>query len=98
MPRASRGEFSWLAGREGGHAAVLCGRNAVQLTHPGTSISLAELARRLAGVGSVTLNQYLLRLKVPPYEITIFPDGRAIIIGTDEVAAARTVYAKYIGM
>ncbi len=92
-----RGEFTWLAGRQGSRTAVLCGRNAVQLTHPGTSIPLPDLARRLAGAGSVTLNQYLLRLQVPAYEITVFADGRAIISGTDDVAAARTVYAKYIG-
>lgn len=96
-PACKLGVFSWLAGREGGHTAVLCGRNAVQLSHPGTMISLNDLARRLAGVGQITLNQYLLRLKVPPYEITVFPDGRAIISGTDDVAAARTIYAKYIG-
>ena len=96
-PACKRGELAWLSGREGGQTAVLCGRNAVQLTHPGTSVSLADLANRLAGVGSITLNQYLLRLKVLPHEITIFPDGRAIISGTDDIAAARTIYAKYIG-
>ncbi|MGA2059590.1 MAG: ThiF family adenylyltransferase [Thermoguttaceae bacterium] len=92
-----RGEFTWLAGREGSRTAVLCGRNAVQLSHQGASISLAELAGRLAGVGTITLNQYLLRLKVPPHEITLFSDGRAIIAGTDDIAIARTIYAKYIG-
>jgi adenylyltransferase/sulfurtransferase len=92
-----RGEFTWLAGREGGRTAVLCGRNAVQLSHPGASISLVDLAQRLAGAGSVTLNQYLLRLQVPAYEITVFADGRAIISGTDDIAVARTVYAKYVG-
>jgi molybdopterin-synthase adenylyltransferase len=92
-----RGEYSWLAGREGSRTAVLCGRNAVQLTNPGANFSLTELAGRLAGVGTITLNQYLLRLKVPPHEITLFSDGRAIITGTENVAVARTVYAKYIG-
>jgi molybdopterin-synthase adenylyltransferase len=96
-PACKRGEFPWLAGREGGQTALLCGRNAVQISHPGVNISLTELAGRLAGAGSVTLNQYLLRLQVPTYEITIFPDGRAIITGTDDIAVARTVYAKYIG-
>ena len=60
-PACKRGELPWLAGREGGQTAVLCGRNAVQLSHPGTSVSLADLANRLAGVGSITLNNYLLR-------------------------------------
>jgi adenylyltransferase/sulfurtransferase len=96
-PTCKRGEYPWLSGREGGQSAVLCGRNAVQFSHPETSISLADLARRLAGTGPITLNQYLLRLKVPPHEITVFPDGRAIVTGTDDISAARTLYAKYIG-
>ena len=96
-PTCKRGEFPWLAGKQGSHSAVLCGRNAVQLTHHGTSISLEELARQLEGIGQVNRNQFLLRLKVQQYELTVFPDGRAIIGGTDDVATARTLYAKYVG-
>ena len=47
--------------------------------------------------GQLTRNQFLLRLKVEGYELTIFPDGRAIVSGTDDVAVARAVYAKYVG-
>jgi adenylyltransferase/sulfurtransferase len=96
-PTCRRGQFPWLAGKEGGRTAVLCGRNAVQLTHPGASVSLEDLARKLAGVGQVTRNQFLLRLKVDQYEMTVFPDARAIVSGTSDVAAARTLYAKYVG-
>jgi adenylyltransferase/sulfurtransferase len=96
-PACKHHQFPWLAGKEGSHTAVLCGRNAVQLTHPGAHISLDELARKLEGVGQVTRNQFLLRLKVEGYELTIFPDARAIISGTSDVATARTVYAKYVG-
>ncbi len=96
-PTCKHHEFPWLTGREGSHTAVLCGRNAVQLTHPGAAVSLDDLARQLEGVGQVTRNQFLLRLKVEQYELTIFPDGRAIISGTDDIAAAKTVYAKYVG-
>lgn len=32
-----------------------------------------------------------------PMQITLFPDGRAIIKGTDDVTIARSVYAKYVG-
>ncbi len=96
-PACKHGQFPWLAGKEGSHTAVLCGRNAVQLTHAGSSVSLEELARRLEGVGQVSVNPYLLRLKVDQYELTVFPDGRAIVGGTDQVAVAKTVYAKYIG-
>jgi hypothetical protein len=92
-----RGELPWLSGREGGQTAVLCGRNAVQLTHTGVAIPLDDLARRLEGVGQVTRNPFLVRLKVERFELTIFPDGRAIVGGTSDVATARTLYAKYVG-
>jgi adenylyltransferase/sulfurtransferase len=96
-PTCKRGEFPWLSGQQASRAAVLCGRNAVQLSHPGGALSLDELAPRLEAVGRVTRNQFLLRLVVEPFELTLFPDGRAIIHGTDDPATARTVYAKYVG-
>jgi molybdopterin/thiamine biosynthesis adenylyltransferase len=98
-PTCRHGEYPWLTGQRGSHSAVLCGRNAVQLSPPGAApLSLDELATKLDGVGQVTRNRYLLRLAVDDYLITVFPDGRAIIGGTDDIAAARTVYAKYVGM
>lgn len=96
-PACRHGELPWLAGKEGSQSAVLCGRNAVQLTHTGVSVSLDDLARQLEGVGRMQRNPFLLRLEVDDYELTIFPDGRAIIGGTDDIATARTVYAKYVG-
>jgi adenylyltransferase/sulfurtransferase len=97
-PTCQRGEFPWLAGERGSQSAVLCGRNAVQLSPAaGTRLSLDELAEKLSGVGRVSRNPFLLRLAVDDYLLTVFPDGRAIIGGTDEVAEAKTVYARYIG-
>src|SRR5690606_13086823 len=91
-------EFPWLAGERSSQTAVLCGRNAVQLSPPaGVTVSLEELAPKLATAGQVTQNRHLLRLSVDPYQITLFPDGRAIIGGTDDIAEARTVYARYVG-
>ena len=55
------------------------------------------MAARLASVGRVTSKRYLLRLAVEGYQLTLFPDGRAIISGTDDIAQARAVYARYIG-
>ncbi|MCH8811081.1 MAG: thiazole biosynthesis adenylyltransferase ThiF, partial [Gemmatimonadetes bacterium] len=97
-PACGKGEFPWLAGKRAGHSAILCGRNAVQLS-PGdrAAISLEKLAEKLAAVGQVTQNRYLVRVAVDGYVLTIFADGRAIISGTDDIAAARTVYAKYVG-
>jgi adenylyltransferase/sulfurtransferase len=97
-PACRRGEFLWLSGQRGSHTAVLCGRNAVQLSFPQRQpVSLESLSAKLAGVGQVTRNPFLLRLAVDDYLLTIFPDGRAIIGGTDDIAMARTLYAKYIG-
>jgi adenylyltransferase/sulfurtransferase len=104
-PTCRWGEFPWLSGERGSKGAVLCGRNAVQLVPEGGgaaaaaagSLSLDSLAARLSAVGRVTKNRYLLRLAVDDYVITLFPDGRAIVGGVADEAAARTVYAKYVG-
>jgi molybdopterin/thiamine biosynthesis adenylyltransferase len=97
-PTCKRGEFAWLEGGRGSQSAVLCGRNAVQLSPAEKAeISLDTMATKLSAVGKVTRNKYLLRLAVEDYLITLFPDGRAIVGGTDDVAEARTVFAKYIG-
>lgn len=82
----------------------LCGRNAVQVRAakrpdlPAVSLNLADLAERLRPVGKVSHNEFLLRLQVDGYELTVFPDARAIIKGTDDEQVARSVYARYIGM
>ncbi|OYV81844.1 MAG: thiamine biosynthesis protein ThiF [Planctomycetia bacterium 21-64-5] len=97
-PTCVQRKFEWLSGERGTHTAVLCGRNAVQLAQPGrAAVSLDALAQKLSGVGRLTRNPFLLRLEVDGYTLTIFPDGRAIIGGTDDIATARTVFAKYIG-
>ena len=61
-------------------------------------IDLAAFAQRLASLGEVSVNAYLLRLTVGNYRITLFADGRAIIAGTSDLAEARTVWARYVGM
>ena len=97
-PCCKRHEFSWLAGERSSQSAILCGRNAVQLSPPtGASFSLDQLAEKLSAVGKVTHNRYLLRLAVDDYLVTLFPDGRAIIGGTDDVTEARAIFAKYVG-
>lgn len=79
-------------------AAVLCGRNAVQIspTVP-AKINFPQLAERLSAAGEVKFNEYLLRFQAGDYELTIFQDARSIIRGTNEITTARSLYAKYIG-
>jgi adenylyltransferase/sulfurtransferase len=91
-------EFAWLSGERGDTSAVLCGRNAVQLSAPsGHAASFDDIAARLAGVGTVQRNNFLLRLTVDSYILTVFPDGRTIVGGTNDVATARSLHARYIG-
>ena len=100
-PACKRGERSWLSGRESSQSSVLCGRQAVQVLPPHrSSIDFEQLAEKLNGAGEIQFNTYLLRLNPfnTNYEITVFCDGRAIIKGTEDVATARALYARYIGI
>lgn len=97
-PACQGTDFPWLSGQRGSHTAILCGRNAVQLSFPDApAIALEELERKLVGLGNVTRNPFLLRFAVSDYLLTVFPDGRAIIGGTEDISEAKTIYAKYIG-
>lgn len=98
-PCCGQGEYEYLESEQGGVAAAsLCGRDAVQINPgQGHTLNLASLAERLRQSGTVSANEYLVKFNVDPYELTIFPDARAIIKGTDDPTVARNVYAKYIG-
>jgi adenylyltransferase/sulfurtransferase len=75
----------------------LCGRNAVQVHQSRRSLNLSELRVRLEPLGEVRANDYALRFLVDTYEMTVFPDGRAIVKGTSDTGVARSLYARYIG-
>jgi adenylyltransferase/sulfurtransferase len=97
-PCCQRKKFEWLDGDMGSHTTSLCGRNAVQVAHRMASrLTLDDLARHLESLGTVSYNRFLLKFQVESYDFTVFPDGRAIIKGTDDIDKARTLYAKYIG-
>ena len=94
-----QGTFEYLEGERGGTmTAFLCGRDAIQV-NPGRghTLDLTALAARLQGVGQVSVNEYLVKLAVDNYELTIFPDARTIVKGTDDATVARSVFAKYVG-
>jgi molybdopterin/thiamine biosynthesis adenylyltransferase len=95
-PACGRREFPYL---EGKHRAPvsLCGRNAVQIHERARPLDLANLAARLSPLGPVRSNEFALRFETPPYLLTVFPDGRAIVKGTTDVGVARSLYAKYVG-
>ncbi len=90
-------EFSHLAGEAQPHI-TMCGRDSVQIHERGRSLDLRALEARLApAISDVRQNGFLLRFRIPPYEMTVFSDGRAILKGTKDPAVARSLYAKYIG-
>jgi adenylyltransferase/sulfurtransferase len=98
-PVCVRHELAFLAARAGGTATSLCGRNAVQISPPpGRTLDLVELESRLVRAGStVQRNDFLLRADLDGCETTVFPDGRAIVKGTHDMARARALYARFIG-
>ena len=89
-------DFIHLAG-EGRPHITLCGRNSVQIHERQRPIDFAEMDRRLQPHGIVRHNDFILKFWHEPYEITLFPDGRAIIKGTTDTAVARSLYARYVG-
>lgn len=101
--------YPHLEGRYAERTTSLCGRNAVQIARrdraagrgDAAAVDLDALARRLASAGPVKHNATLLRAMIREgeerYELSVFPDGRAIVRGTTDTARARSLYARYVG-
>jgi len=106
----ARRDFTYLTGDAQPHI-TLCGRDSVQIHERCRTIDLVELGKRLRAIfaadernneghearDNVRGNEFLLRFSVPPYEITVFADGRALVKGTQDPAVARSLYARFIG-
>ncbi len=95
-PTCARREFPHLAG-EGRPHITLCGRNSVQIHERRRPIDFTEMTARLAPHGMVRHNEFVLKFWREAYEMTLFPDGRAIIKGTTDPAIARSLYARFVG-
>jgi molybdopterin/thiamine biosynthesis adenylyltransferase len=89
-------DFVHLAG-EGRPHITMCGRNSVQIHECARPIDFFEMQRRLETHGVVRHNDFVLKFWREPYEMTLFPDGRAIIKGTTDIGVARSLYARYVG-
>jgi adenylyltransferase/sulfurtransferase len=90
-------EYAYL--EQGGATHVsMCGRNSVQIHQTESrALDLTRLKARLEQFGPVLANDFLLKCSLDPYELTVFPDGRVIVKGTQDAAVARGLYSKYIG-
>jgi molybdopterin-synthase adenylyltransferase len=89
-------DFVHLRG-EGRPHITLCGRNSVQIHERSRAVDLVEMEARLRPHGQVQRNELLLRFKRGDHTLTLFPDGRAILQGTTDVAVARSFYARFVG-
>jgi molybdopterin/thiamine biosynthesis adenylyltransferase len=93
----ARHDFTYLHGEAQPHI-TMCGRDSVQIHERSRVMDLRALGERLTPiVADVRQNDFLLRFRVAPYEMTVFADGRAILKGTKDPAVARSIYARYIG-
>lgn len=103
-PCCSQRRFDYLDNIGHAGAAVLCGRQAVQITPrtTGQVVDLEALSARLAPHGDVKTNPHTLRAAIMfqdrAIEMTVFTDGRAIVKGTSDPLIARNLYARYIGL
>ena len=98
-PACGKGEREFLGAKRAQVLVSLCGSDTVSLDplHRG-DIDLDALARRLRKVGAVRHAGRVLVADVEGHHLTLFPDGRALIRGVKDEAAARAVYAKYVGI
>ena len=91
-----RNDFTHLTG-ETRPPITLCGRNSVQIHERQRTINFTQLQAQLAPHGQVRYNSFALKFVREPHEITLFPDGRAIIKGTSDPVVARSLYTRFIG-
>jgi molybdopterin-synthase adenylyltransferase len=99
-PCCGERRFEYLAGTRAGQIVNLCGRNALQIHRAGgRALDLEAMAAKWRGVatGSVRAGRFMLQAVIDGFDITVFPDGRALIQGTTDVDVAKAVYAKYVG-
>jgi molybdopterin-synthase adenylyltransferase len=97
-PACGQRNFEFLDGKHQGRTQALCGRDAVQVSRSSpVPVDFKMIAGRLAPLGAVTYNEYLLRASLDRFEIALFRDGRAIVRGTQDVDEAKRLYAKFIG-
>lgn len=95
-PTCAKREFVHLSGQSRPQI-TLCGRNSVQIHERSRPVNFTELSSRLQPHGAVKHNDFVLKFWREPYELTLFPDGRAIIKGTTDTAVARSLYARFVG-
>ncbi|RXI99452.1 thiazole biosynthesis adenylyltransferase ThiF [Anaerobacillus alkaliphilus] len=97
-PTCSLNEYPALQGDQEQTVTSLCGRETVQI-NLGQKLNIEEWAEKLAKVADVTKTPFLVRANLPEGErLVLFPDGRTLVQGTEDIARAKSLYARYIGL
>ena len=90
--------YPYLQYEEQTKAAVLCGRNTVQIRQQHLRQSdWDSLEGKLKKRGLVKRNPFLLSCELGAYRFIFFQDGRVLIHGTNDVLAAKKLYYSLIG-
>jgi molybdopterin-synthase adenylyltransferase len=90
--------FPFLEAPAANTAVSLCGRNTVQVRARGERPDLDRLTERLKSTAQdVQRTGPLLRFAADGFRMTVFPDGRALVEGTEDIDRARAVYDRWIG-
>jgi molybdopterin/thiamine biosynthesis adenylyltransferase len=97
-PVCAFGRFPALEGEGAAEMVKLCGRQSVQITPPERARPDFDLLeKRLSPLGRVRRSPQLLNADIEELSLTLFPDGRCVVRGTDDTARARVYYDRYIG-
>lgn len=76
---------------------VLCGRDTVQIQQH-DQLDLKEWVKKLDPVATVKETPFLIKAQISEtIQFVLFPDGRILVQGTEDIAKARTWYDRYIG-
>ncbi len=99
-PCCTKKQFEFLDRRDGDGAVSLCGRRAVQIRPTGRKFDFGNVVARLEMVGQVQKTAYFARCALSDPQgisLTIFPDGRIIVNGFDDMNRAKSIAARYVG-
>ena len=99
-PCCAERRFDFLEGAVADEAVSLCGRNTVQvLAAPGAPAPAMDLIAENLGAAGVDAARVgpLLRFTADGHRVTLFPDGRALVEGTEDTSRARAIVARWVG-
>ncbi|GAB3795513.1 ThiF family adenylyltransferase [Virgibacillus kimchii] len=96
-PTCQKQDFPSLKLKAETRETVLCGRDTVQI-HEKKEMDLAVWEDRLKRIASTKRTPFLLKAEIDHQtSFVLFPDGRVLVQGTEDIISARTLYDRYIG-